>query len=93
MRIILDPDSVNELLAQEGLEVGWRPIEAFLLQRKGTASGNSAVMLLVQLPDGTKALAKTTLRLMEMAVTAARIRSGPHIDTAFDLVHKTEEQS
>lgn len=86
MRIVLDPESVNEVLKQEGMEEGSCPIEAFLLQGEATTSGNSAVMLIIQLPDGTKAPAKTTLRLMEMAVTAARIRSGPHRETAFDMV-------
>jgi len=38
-------------------------------------------MIVVQLPNGEKVLAKTTLRLLEMAVMAARTSVGPHIDT------------
>lgn len=80
MQIILDPEGVNEKLVAEGMEDGNCPIEAFLLQRDGTGSGNAAAMLIVVLPDGKKVLAKTTLRLLEMAVQTARVAAGPHVE-------------
>lgn len=79
MSIILGQDAVNETLIKEGMEDGNCPIESFLIQRQG-AGMNAAVMLIVVLPDGKKVLAKTTLRLMEMGVNAARLAVGPHID-------------
>lgn len=80
MRIVIDPQAVNDELEREGMLEGSVPIESFLIQRDG-APPNAAVMIVVQLPNGEKVLAKTTLRLLEMAVMAARSSVGPHIDT------------
>ena len=79
MRIVIDPQAVNDELEREGLLEGSAPIESFLIQREG-APPNAAVMLVIDV-DGKKVLAKTTLRLLEMAVHAARTSVGPHIDT------------
>lgn len=79
MTIIVRADVVNEFLAEHGLEEGCVPIQTALMHHEGTVSGQPALMLVIEV-DGKKVLAKTTLRLMEMAVRAMRAASGMDFD-------------
>lgn len=87
LKIVLDPEGVDEILDAEELATGFCPIEYFLVQYPGTPGGNAAAMLVVVLPDGSKVLAKTTLRLLELAVQGARARAGPHVEGGSGAVH------
>lgn len=79
MRIIIGQEAVDEYLTEHELEEGSLPIDAVLMQREGTASGQPAFMIAIDV-DGKKVLAKTTLRLMESAVRAMRAASGVSAD-------------
>jgi hypothetical protein len=69
MHVLLDENDVDEYLAKQGLQYGSVPIEVALLQYQGTVRGAPAIMLVLDI-EGRKVLAKTTLKLMEMAVRA-----------------------
>lgn len=69
MRVLVDETEVNNFLTEHGLEQGAAPIEVALLQYEGTVAGGPALMLVLDV-GGRKVLAKTTLRLMDMAVHA-----------------------
>jgi hypothetical protein len=76
MTIIVRPDAVNDCLVEHGLEHGYVPVEAALMQAEGTNNGHPALLLIIEV-DGKKVLAKTTLWLMESAVRAMRAASEP----------------
>jgi hypothetical protein len=67
MQVLLHEEDVDQYIAQHGLEYGSVPIDVALLQYQGTVRGAPAIMLVLEV-EGRKVLAKTTLKLMEMAV-------------------------
>lgn len=79
MDVIVGDDAVERYLSEHGLQAGNVPIEAALMQRGGTNTGQPAVMLVINV-DGKKRIAKTTLRLLEVACRAMRTASGIDAD-------------
>lgn len=62
-----EPDASRYLEAHDLVE-GYCEIEAILLQAHGTEEGRPCVLLAVVLDDGTRVVAKTTYRLLQMAL-------------------------
>lgn len=75
LNLILDTDAVNTYIETNKLEEGHVPIEAALMQRAGMASGQPAVLLIINV-DGRKVLAKTSLQILETMCTGMRSASG-----------------
>lgn len=87
MTIVVHPEEVDKILRENGLEIGSAPITHAMLQggsamatAEGKPSPNAALLLVIEV-DGKPVLAKTTLRLMELAIKAMRSIHGPHVDT------------
>jgi hypothetical protein len=74
--VIVHPLAVNEYLTKHNLESGYAPIEAVLMQFHQTPPVGQPQLMIVIEVDGKKVVAKTTLRLMEAAVSAMRAASG-----------------
>jgi hypothetical protein len=73
MDVFVEPDDVNEYLRKHNLEVDSVPIVAALLQGSAVQpSGRAALLLVVELPDGRKVVAKTSFNLMTMTLSAFR---------------------
>lgn len=76
IKMILDPQLVNDYLTEHKLTEGYAPIEIACIQLDGAIpSGHPAVMFVIEV-DGRKVLAKTTLRLLEATCIAMRAASG-----------------
>lgn len=78
INVILQPEAVNARIEAAGLSEGPTvPIETVLLQRHhDDPTGKGSVMFIVEV-DGKRVVAKTTLRLMEIAVRSMRAAAGP----------------
>lgn len=74
LNLILDEQDIAKYLAEHGLEDDSVPIEAAMLQLRGTASGHPAFLLVLEV-NGRKVVAKTTLTLIETAVRACRAKA------------------
>jgi hypothetical protein len=68
---IMVHEAVDQELQKLGLTEGFAAIETALLQLEGTARGEPAIMLVLDV-NGRKVLAKTSLHLMESAVRMMR---------------------
>ena len=68
LRVITTPELVDEYLRDNDLTEGNVPIEVLLVQHSGTSGDKPAVMIVVNV-DGELVVAKTSLRLLEGAMT------------------------
>lgn len=80
INIIVNREAVNDYLIEHGLETGNVPIVAALMQHHEDAPHQQPQLMLIIEVDGKKLVAKTTLRLMEMACSAIRSASGVPFD-------------
>lgn len=74
----LDGDGAWPDLAKSGFQPGH--IVGVALLRGGTAQGRSAVMVRIELDNGTAVVAQTTLRLLATAMRAIMARAGEESD-------------
>ena len=72
LRMILDDAAVAEFLTEHGLEEGYVPLRALLLQRDGTTSGKPCMLIAFELEDGEMVVGKTTLALLDVAINTFR---------------------
>ena len=74
--VIVNRHAVNAYLTEHGLEHGNAPIVALLMQHhEDTPTKQPQVMVIIEV-DGKPMVAKTTLRLLEVACRAMRAASG-----------------
>lgn len=66
--VLTDPDNVSTYLAEHNLLDGYAPIEAVMCQPNGTVRGHTAVLIVIDI-NGKRVLAKTTLALLDGALT------------------------
>lgn len=79
LNMLLKLEDVNAYLTEHGLQQGSAPIVAALLHHGGMASGQPAVMLVIEV-DGKKVLAKTSLQILETMLSGMRAASGVRRD-------------
>jgi hypothetical protein len=76
LTIMLGPNDVNAYLEEHGLDEGFCPLEAVLLQQHGATRSGQPAVLLVATVNGKRVVIKTTLTLFESAYRAIAVAAG-----------------
>lgn len=83
--VLLGEEEVDAYLKEHGLEEGFVPLEAALLQLHGTQDGKPAIMLIAEV-DGKKRVIKTSVHILGMIMGAVQ-------GTLIRLANEAEQQN